>query len=275
MWPVGQMSLDDAPVLLFKKQKMKKRTFLYFAMLSAVLVSCKQHYELTAVERSRILIDKRYDANADAEVQAFMVPYKAEVDKEVAPVVGRSAEYLWAEKPESNLSNLLTDILVWAGKLYNEQPDFAVYNIGGMRAAFPKGDITKGDVLEVAPFENKICFATLTGAKVLELFSQMAARGGDGVSREVRVVAARGGQVETATIKGQPVDPQASYRIATIDYVAQGNDGMVAFKDKTDVVAPTENKDNLRFIIEGYLRELTSQGKEADAKVEGRFIIKD
>ena len=254
---------------------MNKKSFLYFAMLSALLVSCKQHYELTSVERSRILIDKRYDANPDAEAQAFMAPYKAEVDKEVAPVVGRSATYMWAGRPESNLSNLLTDILVWAGKLYNEQPDFAVYNIGGMRAAFPEGDITKGDVLEVAPFENKVCFVTLTGQKVLELFSQMAVRKGEGLSHEVKVVATKQGKVESATIKGQPVDPKASYRIATIVYVAQGNDGMVAFKDKTDVVAPAEDKDNLRFIIENYFLELTSQGKVADAKVEGRFIIKD
>ena len=254
---------------------MKTKSFFLLVATVVLLGSCKQHYELTSIERSRILIDKRYDAQPDAETTAFMVPFKAVVDKETAPVVGRSACYMWADRPESNLSNLLTDILVWAGKNYNENPDFAVYNIGGMRAAFPEGDITKGDVLEVAPFENKICFVTLTGQKVLELFGQMAVRKGEGLSHEVKVVATKQGKIISATLNGQPIDPNASYRIATIDYVAQGNDGMVAFKDKTDVVSPQEDKDNMRFIIENYFHELTSQGKVANAVVEGRMTIVD
>lgn len=79
-----------------------------------------------------------------------------------------------SKKPESDLSNLLCDILVWEGQRRGENPDFAVYNMGGMRASFLKGDITYGDVLAVAPFENKICFLTLTGEKTLELFQQIA-----------------------------------------------------------------------------------------------------
>ena len=43
-----------------------------------------------------------------------------------------------------------------------------VYNMGGMRADLPKGDVTYGDVLNIAPFENKITFATLSGADVLD-----------------------------------------------------------------------------------------------------------
>ena len=42
-----------------------------------------------------------------------------------------------------------------------------------------------GDVLDVAPFENKISFLTLSGDKVKELFEQMARRGGEGVSASV------------------------------------------------------------------------------------------
>ncbi len=85
----------------------------------------------------------------------------------MGPVVGRSAKYMTAKRPEGTLSNLLADILVWAAKDYNEKPDFGVYNMGGVRADLPKGDVTYGDVLDVAPFENKIAFTTLSGATVL------------------------------------------------------------------------------------------------------------
>ena len=66
-----------------------------------------------------------------------------------------------ADRPESDLSNLLADILVWAAKDYGESPVLGIYNMGGIRADLTKGDVTYGDVLDVAPFENKICFTTL------------------------------------------------------------------------------------------------------------------
>ena len=134
--------------------------------------SCKSHYEMSGISRTRILVDKRYDAQPDAGASAFMAQYKHEVDSIMSPVVGQIARYMAAKKPESELSNLLADILMWAGRSYDEKPDFSVYNMGGIRAAFAKGNVTYGDVLDVAPFENKISFLTLTGENVLDLFSQ-------------------------------------------------------------------------------------------------------
>lgn len=155
----------------------KKLIFSAFVSSALLWASCSSSHRIVGFERSRILIDSSYDKTADKEIAAFMAPYKQHVDSIMSPVVGTAAEYLYAERPESNLSNLLSDILVWCGKDYGERPDFAVYNIGGMRSAFAKGDITYGDVLDVAPFENKICFVTLTGDKVMELFGQIAASG--------------------------------------------------------------------------------------------------
>ena len=237
--------------------------------------SCASHWQMTGVERSRILVDKRYDAQPDAQAAAFLKPFADEVNKEMSPVVGRTARYMASHRPESELSNLLSDILIWGGARFGEKPDFGVYNIGGIRAALPQGEVTVGDVLDVAPFDNKIYFLTLTGDKVLELFAQIAHRGGEGVSHSVCLQISRDGKLLSATVGGQPVDKNRSYRIATLDYVSQGNDEMVAFKAKTDVVAPDSESNNLRFIIMDYLRELASKGQAADSKVEGRIVVDD
>lgn len=195
--------------------------------------SCASHWQMTGVERTRILVDKRYDAQPDAQAAAFLKPFADEVNKEMSPVVGRTARYMASHRPESELSNLLSDILIWGGARFGEKPDFGVYNIGGIRAALPQGEVTVGDVLDVAPFDNKIYFLTLTGDKVLELFAQIAHRGGEGVSHSVCLHISRDGKLLSATVGGQPVDKNRSYRIATLDYVSQGNDEMVAFKAKT------------------------------------------
>ena len=242
--------------------------------LLLLCTSCApHHYQLQHVERARILIDSRYDEQPNAEATAFFAPYRHEVDSVMSPVVGRAATYLWAQKPESNLSNLLADIMVWGGKKFNEKPDIGIYNMGGIRAAFTEGEVTYGDVVDVAPFENKICFLTLAGDKLLELFQQIASTRGEGVSHGVELVITDDGQLTKALFNGQPVDAKKSYRIATLDYLAQGNDKMVAFLSKTDVVSPQEEENNVRFIIMDYFREQAAQGRAVDAKVEGRIVM--
>ncbi|MCD8210500.1 MAG: 5'-nucleotidase C-terminal domain-containing protein [Prevotella sp.] len=252
-----------------------KRKNIFIAIVALLsLTSCHSHYNLTNVERSRVLIDSRYDLlPLDEDVETFISPYKEKVDSIMSPVVGRAAKYMAAERPESPLSNLLADILVWSGKDYNEQPIFGVYNMGGMRAAFAPGDITVGDVLEVAPFENKICFVTLSGDKVLELFNQIALIGGEAISHGVELVIDKDKNLLSAKINGEEIDPQKDYRIATIDYVAQGNDMMEAFKASQDINSPQSEDNNIRYVIEKYIREKASEDQMIDATVEGRIKI--
>ena len=121
---------------------------------------------------------------------------------------------------------------------------------------------------------NKISFITMSGADVLELFGQMALVGGEGVSHSVRLVITKDGKLVSATINGQPVDPQKDYRLTTIDYLLGGTDKLEAFKKGRDVKAPKEVDNNTRFIIMNYFREMSKQGKEVDSEIEGRVVVK-
>ena len=253
---------------------MKKTIAIYLLMPMLLLTSCKQHYEVASIQRSRILIDARYDAQPDQKAADFLKPYKHQVDSVMGPVVGQSAKYMTAKRPEGTLSNLLADILVWAAKDYGEQPDFGVYNMGGVRADLPKGTVTYGDVLDVAPFENKISFITLKGDVVHELFTQIAVTGGEGMSHAVRMVITKDGQLLSATINGQEIDPQKDYRVTTIDYLLGGTDKMEAFKKGTNINAPKDVSNNTRFIIMNYFREMAKLGKIVDSEIEGRITVK-
>ena len=255
---------------------MKTKTTIPVLLLSALLLgsACQSHYEMASIQRTRIVVDNRYDGQPDQKAADFLKPYKHVVDSVLGPVVGHSAKYMTAQRPEGTLSNLLSDILVWAAKDYGEKPDFGLYNMGGVRADLPKGVVTYGDVLDIAPFENKIAFGTLSGAEVLELFSQMASVGGEGVSHSVRLVITKDGQLVSATINGEPIDPAKDYRLTTIDYLLGGSDKMDALKKCRNVNAPKEASNNSRFIIMNYFREMEKQGKVVDAEIEGRIIVK-
>lgn len=253
---------------------MKHTPLLFCTGLLLALASCHTPYQVASVSRTRILIDSRYDAHPDASAEVFMQPYKHDVDSIMNPVVGVAARELDVYQPESPLSNLMADIMVWAGAKYNERPDIGVYNMGGIRASIAKGNITYGDIIDLAPFDNKICFLTLNGRQLMKLFGEMAAFGGQGVSHGVELVMTPKLQLVSAKLNGEPIDPNRNYRIATIDYLAQGNDKMPTFKEGTNLVAPKGEENNSRYIIRDYFLTMKQQGKMIDAKIEGRTSIK-
>ena len=125
----------------------------------------------------------------------------------------------------------------------------------------------------MAPFENKICFVTLTGDKVNELFGQIAKVGGEAVSHGVELVITKDGKLKSALLNGKEIDPKAKYRIATLDFVAQGNDNMAAFKSSTDINSPSSKDNNVRFIIMKYMQEKMAKGESVSAEIEGRIKI--
>ena len=252
----------------------RKQVFLSF-LAATLMVSCApKHYQLTGVERSRIIIDSRFDQNPDEAAAAFLAPYKRVNDSIMRPVVGQVAHNMHATRPESDLSNLLADILVWTSKDYNEQPVLGIYNMGGIRADLTKGDVTYEDVLSVAPFENKIAFVTLTGEQLMMLLKQIAGRGGEGVSKGLELVIDKDSQLVSARLHGQAIDPAASYRIVTLNYLLEGNDGMDAMCLGSDKVSPSDKSNNVRFLIMNYFREKMAQGLVVDAQVEGRIKVK-
>ena len=234
-----------------------------------------KHYQLTGVERTRIIVDSRYDRNPDEASVKFLAPYKRVNDSIMGPIVGRVAHNMHSGRPESDLSNLLADILVWAAKDYGEKPVLGVYNMGGIRADLTKGNVTYGDVLDVAPFENKICFVTLTGEQLMELFRQIAATGGEGVSQGTELVITKDKKLVSARLHGQEIDPKADYRVTTINYLLEGNDKMSAFRQGTQKVAPTDPSNNTRFLIMNYFRDKASRDEIVDSKVEGRIVVRN
>lgn len=249
--------------------KHKSLNIALLLFVAVVLVACRGQYEMTDVVRSRILIDKRYDKPLDKDLEQFIMPYKAKVDSVMAPIVGQTAHYMYVDLPESPLSNLMPDILMWAANKCSVTADFAIYNVGGIRASLAEGDVTLGDIYAVAPFENLLCFVSLSGHYVKQLFEQIAEQKGQAVSREVKMRIGKDGTLKEVLISGKPIDETRYYTIATIDYVAEGNDGMTAFKHLKD----KHLNANVRDVIIEYFVEKNKQGEKVSQEIEGRITI--
>lgn len=256
---------------------MKKKT--YITLLSAAVFfsvaasSCHSSYQLTSVEGTRVAIDSTWDEHPDMEAVNYLKPYKAKVDSMMNRVLGHADVALERKRPESLLSNLLADMLREDAEMVLGHPaDMGLMNMGGIRGDFAKGTITCGNVFEVLPFQNALCVVTLKGKDFKELLQNIAARGGEGISG-VKMVISRKGELLECSVGGKPVDENKEYTIATLDYLADGNDGMTAFEKNIRRDCPDNAA--VRDLFMKYVEKMEKEGKPVTARLEGRLIVKD
>lgn len=235
------------------------------------LSGCKSAYEVTKTEGTRYAITHTYDAHPNLAMQQELAAYKAQIEAKMSPVIGHAAMELKVFRPESPLSNLMADILVEAGKrTTGHEVTVGIMNMGGIRSSITAGEVTYGDIFEVAPFENKLCVLKLKGNELRKLFEQIAAVHGEGLSG-ARLVISKGGKLLEAEVTGKPLSDVDTYWVATNDYLAEGNDKLEAFRKGTDKIYPPQS--TIRQILVDYVARLEKEGKSLEMGVTGRITV--
>lgn len=191
------------------------------------------------VSAKLIPVNSRLDSNVKPEIEALIAPYRQAVDSMRSKKIGVSPYEFDRKSPE--MLNLLSDFVRMRGTELAKRPvDIAIMNKGGIRNNLPKGDITQGGIIDIAPFDNSVVVMEIKGKDLLDNFEIMAAQDGQGVSSNVKAVYDPNNfALNTATIDGKEINPNATYILATIDYLAAGNDYMTPLKNgKIIAVSP-------------------------------------
>ena len=174
---------------------------------------------------STIAVDSRLDDRTNPDLAAILVPYRTGVDSLMQIKVAESAGNF--ENSEPSLINFVSDFAFEMGrKLNNGKPvDLAFMNKGSLRRSLPEGDVTLGMIMMMQPFNNYLEVIDVKGKDLLDAFDVMAMRGGDGVSANVEAVM-KDRKCTSVKINGKKIDPDKTYRLVTIDYLANGGDYM-------------------------------------------------
>ena len=168
--------------------------------------------------------------------------------------------------------NFAADALMEMAQRYSgEKVDIALTNIGGLRSDLNAGMITFGDVYNVFNFDNRLTLLTLNGEQLMQLCNEIAAAGGQAISG-MKMTITKERKLVDATVGGKAIEPQATYRIATLDYLAQGNDKLTTLALGSDV---DMSKHLLRDLMVEYIKELAARGEKVDAECDGRITIKE
>lgn len=242
--------------------------FLNFSLLTLYPVSAQQ-YKVRSTKWKQLEVTSDLDKNPDSLALTIIAPYKASVDSVMSPVLGMSRVAMVPKRPESLLSNWAADVLV-EGSTATGLPvaDMGLVNIGGLRNNMPEGMVTCGDIILISPFENTLVVLEMKGKHMLELMRNIAAVGGEGVSSSVRMVISKDRKLISATINGEEISRKRTYTVATLDYLAEGNDKMFALKK-------ARKRHDIGLKTREVLMESVIKHRIIDSKIEGRIVISD
>ena len=235
-------------------------------------------YEYSLID----VTDRFPESRLDRRIKEFLQPFTDSLENVKSDVIGYAAEDFINEGRTGTFPNWTADFGSWYGNLVLDslrrtdptvpRLDFAIMNVGGIRNPIPKGPVTAGHILSTFPFSNRFVIMRLKGKDIIETIRVAAGKGGEAVSHEMTVVCDSARNVERVLIDLKEVDPEKTYTVGTIDYVAWGNDDMRSmangewiYSDEPELCAPMIR----------YVKELARLGLPMTADPRGRFVYNE
>ena len=217
------------------------RSFSYMVLITCFLLifSCKSSYVSTGVQTQNIAVTDNINP-IDSQLVQLYLPFKKIIEKDMGRVISFSEIEMVKGKPESGLTNLLSDLLLEEGQKATAKNNFQIkpvvsfFNYGGIRTSLPKGNITVGKIFEVMPFENEMVFIKLTGEQLQQFFDMVAGKGGDSIGG-VRFVISNN-KAKNVVIEGDNLVLDKKYWMVTNDYSANGGDGMAILAQHSELL---------------------------------------
>ena len=156
-------------------------------------------------------------------------------------------------------------MLVMAKEKYQTAIDASFLNYGGIRLpSIAAGNITRGKVYEMAPFDNIIVLLKINGKVLQQFFNLVAGKGGwpcAGIAYQIK-----NKEAINIVVGGTPMDENKEYTIALLDYVANGG-------DDCNMLRPIPQQNNgylFRDAVLQYFARFQQQGKQITASIEKR-----
>ncbi|MGB5944170.1 MAG: 5'-nucleotidase [Leeuwenhoekiella sp.] len=247
------------------------RFFIFVSFLS--LIACGENKSVTQkITASQTTVSDSIPA--DAEIEAFIAPYKNRIDQEMDSVLAYAPATYTKSNGEYNtaIGNMMADaVLELADTIFaartGKHIDAVLLNSGGIRAPINKGNITTRSAYQLMPFENSLVVVELDAQMIQAMFEYLSCGKAHPISG-MEIELDDNGKLANNTIHGEPLDDSKTYFIATSDYLQNGGDGMEFL---TDPVSKTDLDYKIRNILIDYFSKYDTIAPVRDS----RFIKRD
>lgn len=210
----------------------------------------------------------------DAEVQAVIDGYNAEMEDLLGEVIGTSNNGLTRDgrfNGDAPLGNFWTDAMRDMA-----DSDFAFTNNGGIRASIGAGEVTLGDIYQIEPFANEVMVIEMTGQAIKDVLAYSYSRDNrneidlqvSGLHYNILTGPTGSYQDVTLTKNNQPLNLEETYTVAVADYIGTGGSG---YNFEGTVLSETVGL--MTEAMKNFAYKLTAEGKTLDYAREGRIKL--
>lgn len=238
---------------------------------------------LTSAVGQPILLDQSMPE--DAAIAARVAEMSGPIDELRARQVAEIAAPLGADRADCRARACEMGIAVadaMLARVADQGVTIAIQNGGGLRASIPAGSVTMGEVYDVLPFQNTLSTFEATGAVVQAALENGASQYEQGAGRFAQVAGLKysvdpkaepGHRISDVQVRAgdtwAPIDPAATYKIVTNNYMRGGGDGYRMFA--TDGRNAYDFGPDLADVLADYL---AAQGPAYAAPMDGRITVK-
>ena len=185
-------------------------------------------------------------------------------------VIGYSDHEIKEGRPESELSNMIVDLMMQEAQAEVGKPvHMGVLNYGGIRTNLPPGRILLDDVESMLPFQNYLVYIEHKGSEIRKILEDMGPRRFQALGG-VRIVV-ENKEITSIEIAGEPLDDDKVYGVVSITFLHNGGDGIFLAKNAISV-------DTLGILVREpvmkHIAKETAAGRKIGYKKDGRVIIR-
>ncbi|MEP6987029.1 MAG: 5'-nucleotidase C-terminal domain-containing protein, partial [Chloroflexota bacterium] len=232
----------------------------------------------------------------ETEMAKLVDELRAPITELTKQEIGETSVFLVGDRKvcrvaECNLGNLITDAM----RAYSKA-QIAIENGGGIRSNVPVGadipddlkfkdplKVTEGDILTILPFNNVVATLELKGSDVIVALENGVSQVEGGAGRFPQVSGIRfswdgskefGKRIVSVDVLGadgtySPIEPDATYTVATNDFMRIGGDGYSVFAEKA--ISHYDGGSPLDLVLADYIKA----NSPVNPQVEGRITRVD
>jgi 5'-nucleotidase/UDP-sugar diphosphatase len=219
---------------------------------------------------------------SDIEFQDKLRKFDSPIEKLRQKVIGKTnvildGNYAKVRTEETNLGDLIADAML--DKIRPDDAQIAIFNSGNIRNSISEGDVTVAEVLEVLPFGNKITRIDVTGIQLKTALENGVSHVKEVAGRFPQVAGLRffwnsfapiGSRISSIQVRNQKgdyelINPNATYRVVTNDFLLNGNDGYNIFKD-------AKNQINTGFLLSDVVIDYITTHSPINSQTESRIV---
>ncbi|WP_380184278.1 bifunctional UDP-sugar hydrolase/5'-nucleotidase UshA [Kalamiella sp. sgz302252] len=192
------------------------------------LVPINLRHKVTNSDGSVSWVNYTQEIAKNPAMMKLLTPFQKKGEAQLQVKIGSVNGHLEGDRSKVRFVQTNLARLLLSAQMERAGADFAVMSGGGVRDSIEAGDITYKDVLKVQPFGNTLVYVDMKGSEVEKYLAVVANKQVDsGAYAQFANVSltADGSGVSDIKIKGEPLQADKTYRMATLNFNATGGDG--------------------------------------------------